>query len=236
MALLELDRVSKTFRTPGNGSVHALDGLSMVLDAGQFLALQGPSGCGKTTLLLIAGGLLEPTAGSVRLNGQNPYALTPDRRARFRAETIGFVFQQFHLAPYLNVLDNVLSAAIATGAKDALPRAQSLIARFGLEPRMRHVPGQLSTGERQRTALARAVLNRPKLLLADEPTGNLDRASADIVLNHLAEFAQAGGAVLLVSHSEHAVRRAQRVIPMRDGKAVPPPDPAAPSPAPKQRE
>jgi putative ABC transport system ATP-binding protein len=101
-----------------------------------------------------------------------------------------------------------------------LPRAKTLIAHFGLEPRMHHVPGELSTGERQRTALARALLNRPQLLLADEPTGNLDRANADAVLLHLAEFAQAGGAVLLVSHDDHAVQHASRVIPMRDGKTV----------------
>ena len=219
MALLELDRVSKTYRGTRRGAVCALDGLSLALAAGQFLAIKGPSGCGKTTLLLIAGGLLEPTAGAVRIRDQDPYALAPDRRARFRADTVGFVFQQFHLVPYLSVLDNVLAPAIATGAKDVLPRAKALIAHFGLEPRMYHVPGELSTGERQRTALARALLNQPKLLLADEPTGNLDRANADAVLKHLAEFAQAGGAVLLVSHDDQAVQHASRMIQLRDGKA-----------------
>ncbi len=220
MALLQLEQVSKTYRRQGDGEVRALEGVSLSLKAGQFMAVKGPSGCGKTTLLLLAGGLLEPTSGRVVIDQQNPYALPADQRARYRAAAVGFVFQQFHLVPYLSVLDNVLTPAIAAGNAEALPRAKELIAHFGLEPRLHHVPGELSTGERQRTALARALLNRPKLLLADEPTGNLDRDNADAVLHYLAEFAKNGGAVLLVSHDDHAVQHAMDVIQLRAGRQI----------------
>jgi ABC-type lipoprotein export system ATPase subunit len=217
--LLEVNEVGKTYRS-GSREVRALDGVSLSVGAGEFVAVQGPSGCGKTTLLLITGGLLAPDEGAVQIDGQSPYDLSSDERARFRAENIGFVFQQFHLVPYLSVLDNVLSPAIASGQTDAKEWAHELVRHFGLEHRIRHVPGELSTGERQRAALARALLNRPKLLLADEPTGNLDRDSADVVLGYLKEFAADGGGVLLVTHDSHAAQCAQRVTDIRDGRLV----------------
>ena len=214
--LLDIRNVGKTFRDH-HQDILAVNEVSLSVDAGQFVGVQGPSGCGKTTLLLIAGGLLAPDGGEVVVDGQNPYQLSPDARAIFRANHIGFVFQQFHLVPYLSVLDNVLAASIATNLADAAGRARELIAHFSLEHRLHHVPSRLSTGERQRTALARALLNRPKVLLADEPTGNLDRESADVVLKHLAEFAREG-AVLLVAHDTHALEFAHRVAQIRDGK------------------
>ena len=215
--LLQISNISKIYR--GNGrQVNALDGISLNVDAGEFVAVQGPSGCGKTTLLLIAGGLLAPDSGQIIVDGQEPYALTPNARADFRGSTIGFVFQQFHLVPYLNVLDNVLAAAIASGRTDAKDRAHQLVSKFGLEPRLHHVPAQLSTGERQRTALARALLNKPKVLLADEPTGNLDRENADAVLGYLTEFTNDGGAVLLVTHDDKAAHRANRTTLIQDGR------------------
>jgi ABC-type lipoprotein export system ATPase subunit len=214
MALLELAQIAKTYRAGQPGEVRALTGVDLTLAAGEFVAVQGPSGCGKTTLLLIAGGLLAPTSGRVRLNQEDPYALSADQRASFRAQHLGFVFQQFHLIPYLSVLDNVLAPALAAAVPDARERAEELVARFGLHSRRGHVPGELSTGERQRTALARALLNRPRLLLADEPTGNLDRENAGVVLDHLAAFAREGGAVLLVSHDAQAVQHADRIVPL----------------------
>ncbi len=220
MALLAVNDVSKTYRS-GSREVCALDGISLSVDTGEFVAVQGPSGCGKTTLLLITGGLLAPDEGDVEIDGQNPYNLPSDERARFRAENVGFVFQQFHLIPYLSVLENVLAPAIASGETDAQDRAHALVRHFSMEHRIRHVPGELSTGERQRTALARALLNRPKLLLADEPTGNLDRENADAVLGYLKEFVAAGGGVLLVTHDSHAVEFAQRVTDIRDGQLAP---------------
>jgi ABC-type lipoprotein export system ATPase subunit len=217
--MLRLDRLTKTYVGP-QGVVRPLEELSLEVPAGQFAAVQGPSGCGKTTLLLVAGGLLEPDSGQVWLDGQDLYALSAEARAAFRAAHVGFVFQQFHLVPYLSVLDNVLAPTLAHPVPNARPRARELLERFGLADRSGHVPAQLSTGERQRTALARALLARPRLLLADEPTGNLDRENADIVLNCLADFAAEGGAVLLVTHDAAAAARASRVLPMSRGKLV----------------
>lgn len=190
------------------------------------MAVRGPSGCGKTTVLLAAGGLLQPDSGQVRINKENPYAMSADERAAFRARTIGFVFQQFHLVPYLDVLDNIQAPALATetSQQDTRQRASELIDHFGLTQRAHHVPGELSSGERQRTALARALLNRPQLLLADEPTGNLDHESAEVVLGHLKDFTGTGGSVLLVTHDERAVPYADRVVHLRDGQVCAPAD------------
>ncbi len=135
-----------------------------------------------------------------------------------RATTIGFVFQQFHLMPYLTVLDNVLAASLARPSAEARQRAMALIEHVGLSARLDHVPSELSTGERQRVALARAMLNQPRVLLADEPTGNLDPASGDTVLKYLADFAGGGGAVLLVTHDARAAEYAGRIVHMADGK------------------
>ncbi len=216
--ILQLEHVTKTY--DGKASlVYAVKDVSLDVGAGDFVVLQGPSGCGKTTALLMAGGLLKPDSGQVAVTGQNPYALTSNARAAFRARTIGFVFQQFHLVPYLSVLENVLAPCIATNPQDGSgERADSLIARFGLAHRKLHLPGELSSGERQRTALARALLNQPQLLLADEPTGNLDQENAEAVLGHMKEFAESGGAVLLVTHDERAIPFAHRVIHLRDGE------------------
>lgn len=215
--MLTATNISKEY-TGSAGAVAALRGCSVAAQAGEFVAVQGPSGCGKTTLLLICGALLAPDSGTVRVDGADLYALSADARARFRARQIGFVFQQFHLIPYLSVRDNVLAGALATGEPPAGGRAEELIARFGLTGRTRHVPSELSIGERQRVALARALLNNPKLVLADEPTGNLDEASGDIVLTALADYARAGGAVLMVTHDTRATRVAQRVLQMREGR------------------
>ncbi|HNR34942.1 MAG TPA: ABC transporter ATP-binding protein [Candidatus Hydrogenedentes bacterium] len=217
--MIQIDRVSKMYAGRGD-AVTALDGVSLQAHAGEFVAVQGPSGCGKTTLLLVAGGLLAPTSGKVVVNGREPYALSPEDRARFRAATIGFVFQQFHLVPYLSVEDNILIPSMAASSGDARARARALMDRFQLSRRARHVPAELSTGERQRVALARALLNHPKALLADEPTGNLDEENAGIVLAHLTEFAREGGTVLLVTHDARAARHACRTIHLRSGCIV----------------
>jgi len=217
--LLQLDNVCKTYRD-SQATVLAVDDVSLQISEGEFVAVQGASGCGKSTLLLTAGGLLKPDSGQVQVNGQDPYALTNDARAEFRARTIGFVFQQFHLVPYLNVLENVLAPAIAVSGSETetRERALQLLERFGLSDRRLHVPAKLSSGERQRTAMARALLNEPKLILADEPTGNLDHENADTVLGYLADFATDGGAVLLVTHDDRAVACAKSVIHLQDGK------------------
>ena len=211
-----------------DGPVDALVDVSLSVAAGEFVSVQGPSGCGKSTLLLAAGGLLAGDAGEVLIDGQDPYALAPDARAALRARRVGFVFQQFHLVPYLSVMDNVMSPSLALAsdapAERACPepveRARMLIEHFGLTQRLAHKPSELSTGERQRTALARALLNKPGLILADEPTGNLDADSGRAVLEYLAEFARQGGGVLLVTHDERAACYAQRTVKMRSGRIV----------------
>ena len=201
------------------GAICPVEEVSLTVDAGEFVVVQGPSGCGKTTLLLAAGALLQPTRGQVLLNGQNPYELSSGQRAQFRAVNIGFVFQQFHLVPYLDVLDNILAPTLALSPDgDMSARARELAEQFGLTDRLRHVPAALSTGERQRVALARALLNKPKLLLADEPTGNLDAQNGQAVLRCLTQFARAGGAVLLVTHDPRAGDHAGRVLKMIGGR------------------
>jgi len=216
-ALLQAQDLSKSYPGP-KGMVHALAGLSLTVETGEFIAVQGPSGCGKTTLLLAAGGLLHPSGGQVQINGQDLYTLSSEQRAQFRAANIGFVFQQFHLVPYLSVWDNVLAPALAQPVPDARERSRELIARFGLQERTHHVPAELSTGERQRTALARALLNQPKLLLADEPTGNLDPDNAKVVLACLSEFARNGGGVLLVTHDLTLAQQARRIVRLKEGR------------------
>lgn len=218
MAALELQDLGMTFAGP-DGPVCAMDGVSLALEAGEYAVVQGPSGCGKSTLLLAAGGLLRPVRGHVRIDGEDPYAMSPEDRSRFRASHVGFVFQQFHLIPYLDVLDNILIPSLAVSDAAALrDRALHLAERFGMSGRLRHVPAELSTGERQRTALARALLNRPGVLLADEPTGNLDAENGRCVLEALAEFAREGGAVMLVTHDPDAASFASRRIRMRAGR------------------
>jgi len=217
--VVRLENLSKTYRGKAE-AVTALDGCTLRVSAGEFVSVQGPSGCGKTTLLLVAGGLLRPDSGRVTLDGRDPYALPAEERARMRADRIGFVFQRFHLMPYLTVLDNVLAASLARPSDGARERALALIDRVGLSPRLNHLPSELSTGERQRVALARAMLNQPRVLLADEPTGNLDPASGEAVLKHLAGFADTGGAVLLVTHDARAAEYAGRVVRMADGRLL----------------
>jgi len=214
--ILNIRNLSKSYAGT-HRTVSVLLDVSLRIQGGQFVVVRGPSGCGKTTLLLSAAGLLRPDGGEIRIDAQDPYGLDPDRRARFRAANIGFVFQQFHLIPFLNVLDNVLAPALADGSNPSHRRARELIERFGLGDRGEHLPGELSTGERQRTALARAMLNEPKLILADEPTGNLDEENSRTVFEALGEFASAGGAVLLVTHQSTAPPHAQRVLRLEGG-------------------
>lgn len=216
--MLELDHVSRSF-VGSAGIVNAVRDVTIRVEEGRFVAVCGPSGCGKSTLLLLAGGLLRPETGTVMIAGTNPYQLQPDARASFRGQHIGFVFQQFHLVPYLNVFDNVLAPTLAAAgpSTDARERARQLLERFGMLHRLQHLPSQLSSGERQRTALARALLNQPRMILADEPTGNLDEENGDAVLQFLHGYAAEGGTVLLVTHDASAAAKADQIIRMEDG-------------------
>ncbi len=222
--LLQFKDVGKTYLA-AHGSVVALDSVSLEIDRGMFVAVRGPSGCGKTTLLLTAGTLLAPDQGEVVVLGERPYQMRPDQRAAFRGRQLGFVFQQFHLIPYLNVLDNVLAPTLslagtnhAVAPQIARQAAEGLLERLGLQARSSHTPAQLSSGERQRCALARAMLNQPALLLADEPTGNLDNENAERVLNALRDYVASGNAVLLVTHDDRATQYADQTVWMQGGK------------------
>jgi putative ABC transport system ATP-binding protein len=218
--MLELTGVTKTFpRNDGETDVlHALRDVTLSLPPGEMLAVQGPSGSGKTTLLLTAAGLLRPTSGTVRLDGTDFYSLVPEDRAGLRARSMGFVFQQFHLVSYLSVRDNVLLPALAAHVPHAGRRADELIERFGLADRASHKPAELSIGQRQRTALARALLTDPRVILADEPTGNLDGENAAEVMRALDECTRDGRAVLLVTHDPTAAEFAHRTCLLREGR------------------
>jgi len=208
--MLVLERVVKTY-PKGSRRITALAPFDLTVGTGQFVAVEGSSGSGKTTCLLIAGGLLHPDSGRALVDGHDLHAMTRNQLAAFRSQTIGFVFQQYHLIPYLSVLENILAPEAAQGRNDGRARGRSLAAQFGLEHRLDHTPGELSSGEKQRTALARALLFRPKILLADEITGNLDRANAQVVMGYLREYVQTGGSVLLATHDREMASQADRV-------------------------
>jgi len=217
--LIKLENVSKVYRT-SEGEVRALDDVTLTIEQGQFAAVCGPSGCGKSTLLTIAGTLGTASSGKVAIAGSDVGAMSASARAHFRAHQIGFVFQTFHLLPYLTVVENVMAAVVPDQAADAKQRAGEMLEKFQMGHRLNHRPGQLSTGECQRVAIARAMINRPKLILADEPTGNLDPANAKEVLDMLGVFHQDGGTILLVTHEEEAASRAQRTILLDQGRVV----------------
>ena len=218
--VLKVSGIKKSYTTKKDTEVKALQGVSLEVGEGELVEVNGPSGCGKTTLLLISGGLLFPDDGEILLNNNNLYDYTSQQRDKVRAENMGFVFQQFYLVPYLNVLENVLVPSIGLNSDSSSlnKRAEELIKKFNLYHRIYHMPGELSTGERQRVALARALINNPKILLADEPTGNLDNENTEIVLNYISNFAHEGGAVLLVTHDIRVSKNSHRRYRMKEGK------------------
>ncbi len=215
--MVEIQNVSKIYQTK-NGSLSALDNIDLSVKDGEFVVFRGPSGSGKTTLLLSIGGMLRPSKGKIFVNGNDVYSMSDAARARFRAENIGFVFQMFHLVPYLNVIENVL-LPLSAGVKKVEPeKGRELLKRLGLAERESHKPSELSAGERQRAAVARAMLNQPKIILADEPTGNLDPDNASEVMNYLDEYHKEGGTVIVVTHGTASDSYADRIIHLRDGR------------------
>jgi len=221
--MLEVDGLAKHFPAPG-GLLRVLDGVSLRLEPGARLAVMGPSGSGKSTLLSILGTLDEPTAGSVRLDGVDPFALPSRARPAFRNRAIGFVFQEHHLLGGCTALDNVVLPALATGsvAAPVVARARTLLDRVGLGSRWQSLPGELSGGERQRVAVARALLLGPRLVLADEPTGQLDAATAEAVTELLVELArETGGMLVVATHSDAVARRIGTVHRLESGRLGP---------------
>jgi len=220
MARLVVDNVTKQFPTRGEPLV-VLRGVSLELGSGDNVAILGPSGSGKSTLLHVIGTLDAPTSGGIRLDGLDPFAFQEPQLADFRNKQIGFVFQDHHLLPQLSVLENVLTPAIARGpaSRPLIDRANTLIERVGLADRAEHRPAELSGGERQRVAVARALLNAPQLLLADEPTGNLDRSHAMSVGALLVELQKQENAMLIVvTHSLELAALYDRQLQLNDGR------------------
>ena len=213
--------VTKIYPMPG-GPVHALRGVTLAVEQGTFLSVAGPSGCGKSTLLHLLGGVDRPTTGRVALLGQATDRLSDAARARLRLLHVGFIFQRFFLLPMLSAEENVelpmMEAGVAGDARR--DRARTLLARVGLDGRARHRPGQLSGGEMQRVAIARALANRPNLLLADEPTGELDEATGREIGTLLQKLSRDGVAVVLVTHNSDLAALADRRVRMRDGALV----------------
>jgi putative ABC transport system ATP-binding protein len=209
-------------RLPSGGRpVTILDGVDLDVKEGEVLAVTGPSGSGKSTLLGLIAGLDTPTAGSIRVAGREITGLDEMTLARFRGDTIGYVFQSYHLIPTLTAIENVAVPLELAGAPDALARASALLAEVGLADRAHHYPAQLSGGEQQRIALARAVARRPALILADEPTGNLDSATGTQIIDLLLGLNRArGSTIVVVTHAAGVAARAGRTIELRDGRVV----------------
>jgi putative ABC transport system ATP-binding protein len=217
--MLRCESLAKSYLSGGR-ELTVLHGITFELEAGGFLAIVGPSGSGKSTLLGLLAGLDQPTRGRVLLDGTDLGALSEDDRARLRSEKVGFVFQSFHLIPTLTARENV-QVPLELRGEDATERAEVLLARVGLSGRGHHYPAQLSGGEQQRVALARAFIHRPKLLFADEPTGNLDAATGARVIELMTELNEEEGTTLvLVTHDPELAARAHRMIRLRDGAVV----------------
>ncbi len=220
---LTVSEVTKSFSS-GSVKVEVLKGISFSLEAGANLAVTGPSGSGKSTLLHLIGTLDSPTTGRIQIQGRDPLAMSEIDLAGFRSRVIGFVFQDHHLLPQYNVLENVLipSMAVRDGKGGTLERARDLLDRVGLGPRLEHRPAALSGGERQRAAVARALINKPSLLLCDEPTGSLDSSNAEAVADLLFELHEQEGAMLIaVTHSALLAKRFDRHFELREGRCLP---------------
>jgi putative ABC transport system ATP-binding protein len=218
--MLELRNVTKEFINNKKEEVAVLNNINLKVGAGDFLSIVGPSGSGKSTLLFIIGALMNPTEGEVLLRDKDIYDTRPAYRAKLRLQEIGFVFQTFNLIPYLSALDNVAVPAVINmrSRNSAVERAADLLKRFGLGARLDHKFSELSVGERQRVALCRSVINDPKIILADEPTGNLDPAMTHEVMALFQELNKNGHTIIVVTHEEDVAAYARKVMHLKDGK------------------
>src|SRR5205807_1264394 len=218
--MIRITNVTKAYpaKAEENGGViRALNNISLQVDPGEWLAMMGPSGSGKSTMVNLIGCLDRPTSGEILLDGENVAAMSPTELNRVRAEKIGFVFQQFHLVPYLSALENVMLAQYFHSMTDE-QEAREALERVGLKERANHVPAHLSGGEQQRVCIARALINDPKIILADEPTGNLDAQNEEIVLRLLRELHQQGRTIVMVTHDPVVARLADRRIELHHGR------------------
>ncbi len=216
---MRLESVSKSYSHRGR-TIAALDNASLEIETGDFVSVTGPSGSGKSTLLLVLGGMLTPSAGKVFLNGHSLYDLAPNQRAGLRRQKIGFVFQTFNLVPYLTALENVQIPLFLAGLDSAeqKERAAELLERVGLGDRLDHKPSELSIGQQQRVALARVLANDPEIILADEPTGNLDPETGRHILDLLGDMNREGRTIVMVTHDPRAAARAKRTLKLEAGR------------------
>lgn len=222
MSIVEAKGLSRVYGH-GEAAVTALDAVSLSVDAGEFVAVMGPSGCGKSTLLNLMGGLDTPTSGSVLVDGRDIAVMNDNEVTSLRRQRIGFVFQFFNLIPVLNAIENVALPLVLDGMKaaEANARAEKVLTEVGLGDRMKNRPDQLSGGQQQRVAVARALVSEPALILADEPTGNLDSRSSDEIASLLKQVsAEWGRAILMVTHDPRIAAHADRIVFMRDGRVV----------------
>ncbi len=219
--MMRLQQICRDFQV-GDQTVHALDHVDLEIDAGEYISVMGPSGSGKSTLLNLLGLLDRPTSGTYHLNGKDVSRLSDQALAEQRQRSIGFIFQSFHLIPRLNALENVELPLVLAGElpRERRRRAHEVLEAIGLESRIDHRPDQLSGGERQRVAIGRAIVMQPSVLLADEPTGNLDSKSGDEVITILESLNRDGICLLVVTHDPELGRRARRRLGMHDGKIV----------------
>jgi len=219
MALIELQNIFKKYQM-GTTTINALNGLECNIEKGEYVALMGPSGSGKSTLMNVIGCLDSPTSGIYLLNGQDVSGMTDDELANVRNVEIGFVFQSFNLLPRTSALENVALPLVYAGVakKERLERAQAVLEKVGLGDRGDHKPNELSGGQRQRVAIARALINNPSIVLADEPTGNMDSKSSAEIMHLFQAIHDEGNTVVMVTHEEDIAQYAKRTIRMRDGK------------------
>ncbi|MBP9855234.1 MAG: ABC transporter ATP-binding protein [Candidatus Omnitrophica bacterium] len=218
--MLQAQAIRKEYKQ-AKETLEVLKGVDIQISAGEIVAIVGPSGAGKSTLLHIIGGLDTPTSGTVLLDGENIYRLKDEFRAKMRNDKIGFVFQFYHLLPEFNALENVMLPAFIQGTaknNEVKERATAILTQLGLQNRLKHKPNQLSGGEQQRVAIARALINKPKIILTDEPTGNLDSASGKEIISLLIQLNETNKqTILIVTHDENIAKQCHRTIYMRDG-------------------
>ncbi|MEI6755491.1 MAG: ABC transporter ATP-binding protein [bacterium] len=221
MALIELQDVSKLYGF-GDATTLALDEVNLTIEKGEFVAVMGPSGCGKSTLMNVIGLLDRPSHGKYRLQGKAVESLRPNQSAKLRRDMIGFIFQSFNLLPRLNVLDNVALPLMYKGVSvtNRIKQASLMLERVGIQTREYFMPNQLSGGQSQCAAIARALINNPKLIIADEPTGNLDSESSRLVMELLADVHKMGNTIIFVTHNPELTRYATRVVYMHDGSII----------------
>lgn len=220
MSLVIADSLSKYFGSDGDTQVHALERASFEIAEGEYLAIMGPSGCGKSTLLAILGAMSPPSSGTLAIDEIDVYSLPQEKRADFRREYLGFVFQQLQLIPYLTAIENVMLPLVITDHKGKRELAAATLERVGLGDKLDRLPSEMSGGEQSRVAIARAVVNNPPILLADEPVGSLDSKTGEEVLALFKQLHDEGQTIIMVTHNPESIRDTDRLIQLKDGHVV----------------